>query len=210
MSKRYVNVSKAADLLGICNDTLREWDRQGKLVPVRTQGNHRRYKLEDIERILANPSENESTDGKINVGVYCRVSSQDQKTKGDLERQSGRVLQYCVKQGYHVVESFSEVGSGMHDKRAKLRKLFKLVESGKIQKVVVEHKDRLCRFNFQFLVEYFGSHGVEIEHVEEVLSKSYENELVEDILSLMSSFSSKIYGKRSADNRRKKKLAGAK
>lgn len=110
MSKRYVSVSKAADLLGICKDTLREWDRQGKLVPVRTQGNHRRYKLEDIERLLNVPSEEKVSDGKINVAVYCRVSSQDQKTKGDLERQSGRVLEYCVKQNYHVVESFSEVG----------------------------------------------------------------------------------------------------
>lgn len=189
MSKRYVNVSKAADLLGICNDTLREWDRSGKLVPIRTQGNHRRYKLEDIERILNACPVEKVSDGKVNVAVYCRVSSQDQKTKGDLERQNGRVLEYCVKQGYHVVESFSEVGSGMHDNRSKLRKLFKLVESGEIQKVVVEHKDRLCRFMFGFLVEYFGSYGVEIEHVEEVLSKSYENELVEDILSLMSSFS---------------------
>ena len=189
---------------------MRQWDKQGKLVPIRTQGNHRRYKIEDIEQLLNVPSEENVSDDKVNVAVYCRVSSQDQKTKGDLERQSGRVLEYCVKQGYHVVESFSEVGSGMHDRRPKLRKLFKLVESGKIQKVVVEHKDRLCRFMYHFLVEYFESHNVEIEHIEEVLSKSYENELVEDILSLMSSFSSKIYGLRSAENRRKKKQAGAK
>ena len=210
MSKRYVNVSKAADLLGVCEETLRQWDKQGRLVPIRTQGNHRRYKIEDIEQLLNVASEENVSDDKVNVAVYCRVSSQDQKTKGDLERQSGRVLEYCVKQGYHVVESFSEVGSGMHDRRPKLRKLFKLVESGKIQKVVVEHKDRLCRFMYYFLVEYFESHNVEIEHVEEVLSKSYEKELVEDILSLMSSFSSKIYGRRSAENRRKKKQAGAK
>ena len=59
---------------------------------------------------------------------------------------------------------------------------------------------------FDFLVAYFGSYGVEIEWIDDVLGKTYEQELVEDILSLMSSFSAKIYSRRSADNRKKKKL----
>ena len=73
--------------------------------------------------------------------------------------------------------------------------------------VVIEYKDRLTRFCFEVFEAFFNSHGVEIECVEEVFPKSFENELVEDMLSLLSSFSSKIYGKRSAKNRRKKKEA---
>lgn len=72
--------------------------------------------------------------------------------------------------------------------------------------MIVEHKDRLTRFNFNFLAAFFASHNVEVEWTEEVLgNKRYEDELVEDMLTLMSSFSNKIYGKRSAENRKKKK-----
>jgi predicted site-specific integrase-resolvase len=93
----------------------------------------------------------------------------------------------------------------MSDTRPKLQALFKLVDDEHIRRVVIEHKDRLCRFNFGFLEAYFASHGVVIEWVDDVLGKSYEEELVEDILSLMSSFSARIYGKRSAENRKRAK-----
>lgn len=95
----------------------------------------------------------------------------------------------------------------MCDTRPKLNQLFKLVEEKQVNKVIVEHKDRLTRFSFKFLEAFLSSHGVEVEWMEEVLGKSYEDELVEDMLTLMSSFSNKIYGKRSAENRKKKKLA---
>ncbi|MBN2254001.1 MAG: IS607 family transposase [Kosmotogaceae bacterium] len=201
---KLVSVSKAANLLGVHIATLREWDREGKLHPVRTKGNHRRYKISDIDLILGEPKKNDPS--QIRVATYCRVSSTEQKKKGDLERQVGRVLSYCIQKKYQVVSSFDEVGSGMSDNRSKLRQLFKLVEGRKIDRVVIEHKDRLCRFMFDFLVSYFNSYGVEIKWIDDVLGKSYEQELVEDMLSLMSSFSAKIYGKRSAENRKKNKL----
>ena len=69
---------------------------------------------------------------------------------------------------------------------------------------MIEHKDRLTRFNYSFLETFFNSNGVVIEVLEELLPKSYEAELVEDIVSLMASMSAKIYGRRSAENRRKK------
>lgn len=201
--KQLVSIGKAADMLGVSIDTLRLWEEQGKIHPVYTQGGHRRYKVTDIEE--ANGSA--SSKNEIRVAVYCRTSSHEQKQKGDMERQLGRVLSHCVEKGYKVVETFEEVGSGMSDTRPKLTRLFKLVEEKKIDKVVVEHKDRLCRFMYEFLVSYFGSHGVEIEHMSEILGTSYEQELVADMLSLMSSFSARIYGKRSAENRKLKKLA---
>ncbi len=199
-----LSISKAADFLGVHQNTLREWDEQGKLKPVKTCGNHRRYRIADLKRLSGEIGEEPC--GELDVAVYCRVSSHDQKQKGDLERQAGRMLTYCSKQGYHVVHCFEEVGSGMCATRPKLKQLFKLVCGGQIRKVVVEHKDRLTRFNFEFLKDFFESYGVEIEWANEVLGKTYEEELVEDILSLMSSFSNKIYGKRSAELKRQKKL----
>lgn len=84
-----------------------------------------------------------------------------------------------------------------------LKFLDKLVE-GTIKKVVVEHSDRLTRFNYKLVELLFTSHGVQVECIEEVLGKSFEDELVKDMLTLMASFSAKIYGKRSHQNRKKK------
>lgn len=205
MSQKFVSIGKAAETLGVSVNTLRLWDQEGKLTPVKTLGNHRRYNLEDIE-VLCGEKPKKPKSEFIRVCTYSRVSSHEQKTKGDLERQAGRILTYCAEKGYHVVKSYEEVGSGMSDSRPRLHQLFKLVAEGKIDKVIVEHKDRLTRFNFQFLSAFFESYDVKVEWVSEVLgNKSYEQELVEDMLTLMSSFSNKIYGKRSAENRRKKK-----
>ena len=191
--------------MGVSPQSLRAWEQSGKISPVYTPGGHRRYKLSDIEE--ARNNETQAPASVTRVAVYCRTSSHEQKQKGDLERQKGRVLQYCVDKKYNVIEVFEEVGSGMSDSRAKLKKVFKLIEDKAIDKVVVEHKDRLCRFMFDFLVAYFASHNVEIEWMSDVLGKTYEQELVEDMLSLMSSFSNRIYGKRSAENKRLRKLA---
>lgn len=83
-------------------------------------------------------------------------------------------------------------------------KLINLVISGKIKKVIVEHSDRLTRFNYKLVEVLFSSHGVKVECIEEVLGKTFEDELVKDMLTLMASFSAKIYGKRSHQNRKKK------
>jgi predicted site-specific integrase-resolvase len=205
--QKLLSIGKTAEILGVCLDTLREWDKEDKLVPVKTPGGHRRYKWTDIQSFCGVLAEQAKDADEVKVATYARVSSHEQKQKGDLERQNGRLLAHCVKKQYKVVKSYEEVGSGMCDTRPKLYQLFKLVEEKQINKVVVEHKDRLTRFNFKFLEAFLASHGVEIEWMEEVLGKSYEDELVEDMLTLMSSFSNKIYGKRSAENRKKKKLA---
>jgi predicted site-specific integrase-resolvase len=143
------------------------------------------------------------------VAVYCRVSSHEQKAKGDLERQKGRVLTHCVAKKYNVAHVLEEVGSGMTDTRAKMLRLFELAVKGEIGRVVVEHKDRLARFNFNIFQKFFESHGVTVEWISTVLPKSYEAELVEDMVSLMASFSAKVYGKRSAENRGRKKAEKA-
>lgn len=205
--KKLLSIGKTAEILGVHIDTLREWDRDEKLVPVKTPGGHRRYRLEDIEAFCGEVADKKDDEKAVRVVTYSRVSSHEQKQKGDLERQNGRVLAYCVKKKYQVVKSYEEVGSGMCDTRPKLHQLFKMVENKEVDKVIVEHKDRLTRFNFNFLSAFFASHSVKVEWTEEVLgNKRYEDELVEDMLTLMSSFSNKIYGKRSAENRKKKKL----
>ena len=200
-SKRLIGIAKAAEFLGVGISTLRAWDDSGVLKAERTKGGHRRYRIEDIERLQGVVLEDNPPNDC--VAVYARVSSHDQKQKGDLERQKLRLLEYCAGKQYRVGYIFEETLSGMNDNRPKLHKLIDLAVEQKINRLVVEHKDRLARFNFGIFVKLFESHGVAVEWCEEVLPKSYEAELVEDMLSLLSSFSAKIYGKRSSERRKK-------
>ena len=205
MPDRLLTIGETAELLGVGISTLRHWDDTGQLVAVRTPGGHRRYRLSAIKQFqgLGASGENEDV-----AAVYVRVSSHDQKKKGDLDRQKGRVLEYCAKNNYQVGYVFADVASGMSDNRARIRRLIKLAAEGKINRIVVEHKDRLSRFMVNVFVDFFDSHGVTVKWIEESLPKSFEAELVDDILALMASFSAKIYGKRSAERRKKKKTDG--
>lgn len=200
MEDKLLTPEKVCAALNVSIQTLRLWDESGKLSAIRTPGGHRRYRESDIYKfigIIKSPEEIEES-----VALYSRVSSGEQKTKGDLDRQNTRLTEYAAKKKYKVNYVFIEVGSGMNDSRAKLQQLMKLAREKKITKVVIEHQDRLIRFNFNILKVFFESHNVEVEYVEEVLPKSYEAELIEDMLSLMASFSAKIYGKRSAERRK--------
>jgi len=199
---KLVNLDVATEMLGVSKETLRNWDDSGKFKSVRTEGNHRRYKLKDILDYLGIVKSKEEQSNS--TAVYCRVSSHDQKQKGDLERQKGRVLEHCINKGYVVSSILEEVCSGMNDNRPKLKKLFELVKTRKINRVVVEHKDRLTRFMFKIFEDFFNSYDVEIEVIAQKRNQSFEDELVEDMISLMSSFSAKIYGKRSGERRKEK------
>jgi len=202
-----ISLGKAAEILGVHKATLRSWDDRGIVEAVRTPGGHRRYRKSDIDALLG--QQEESSTAQTRAVIYGRVSSHDQKKKGDLERQVGRVSAHCAEKGYLVTKILQEVGSGMSDTRPKLKRLFRMVNDRLVDVVVVEHKDRLCRFGEGVMETYFQSHGVRIEWIQEVLGKSYEEELVQDILSLMTSFCSRIYGRRSAENRKAAKAAEA-
>lgn len=202
MIEKLLTTAEACEKLGVTRWTLNKWEESGELESIRTKGGHRRYRLSDVNRIMGvQATTNDNLDV---VCVYCRVSSHNQKAKGDLDRQKARVLEHCLKKKYNVEYIFTEVGSGMNDNRSKLKRLFHLVRSHLINRVLIEHKDRLTRFNYFFLETFFSSHGVVIECLEDVLPKSYEAELVEDIVSLMASMSAKIYGRRSDFIRKKK------
>ena len=198
---KMVSISKACEITGRSANTLRQWEADGKIKSYREGARgHRRY---DVDELNAHLGKDAKTEVQIDLGtaIYCRVSSADQKKHGDLERQKLRLLEFCASKHYRVDYVFDEVGSGMNDKRKKLRKLMTLAREHKISRVVIEHYDRLTRFNYELLVEYFDSHGVKVEFVETVLGSSFESELCKDIISLMMVFSAKLYGKRSKENR---------
>jgi len=200
---KLIQIAQAAEILGVSQATLRKWDESGKLKSVKTEGGHRRYRQSDINAFMGHKEEVVQEEAKP-VCTYARVSSHDQKQKGDLDRQSQRLSEFCAKKKYMVEHIIKDVGSGLSDTRTGLNKLFDLVLEKKISKVVVEHKDRLTRFQFNVLDKFFGSYGVKIECVETV-SVNDEEELTNDIMMLMAVFSGRLYGKRSAKIRREKK-----
>lgn len=202
MEEKLLTPGQVCAALKVSIQALRLWDESGKLRAVRTPGNHRRYRESDVYKFIGTEKPEEIREEA--VLLYSRVSSGEQKTKGDLDRQNSRLVEYAVRKDYKVAYIMMEVGSGMNDSRAKLLQSMNLAVEGKITKIIVEHRDRLIRFNFNILKLFFESHGVEVEYVEETLPKSYEAELIEDMLSLMASFSAKIYGKRSAERRKAK------
>ena len=200
---RLIPISEVAGLVGVTHKTLQRWDRDGTLPSMRMTKGKRRYDLDVVQKFIGQYNPTPKKDRP--VCIYCRVSSHEQKQKGDLERQRNRMTEHCLKQGYKVEHILEDVGSGLSGLRPKLKTLFELVKEQKISKVVIEHKDRLTRFQFNVFEEFFGSHGVTIEYVDDGKNLPYEQEFANDIMALIASFSGKFYGKRSADRRKAKK-----
>lgn len=194
MSK-LLTIKETANLLSVSTKTLRTWDDEGKLKAIKTVGGHRRYKQSDIDSFMEINLPKEEVKTK-SIAIYSRVSSHEQKQKGDLDRQSQRLSEYCAKKKYQVEHIIKDVGSGLSDTRNGFIKLMNLVIDKKISKVVIEHKDRLTRFQYNLIEKFFNSYVVDIEKVVSDEDISEEEELVNDIMMLMASFSGKLYGKR--------------
>lgn len=197
-----LTLKQASEYLSVSKETLRRWGKSGKLLPILTSGGHRRYQQETLEEFIGVKSVTES---EINiVAIYSRVSSHEQKTKGDLDRQSQRLSEYCAKKKLNVGFIIKDVGSGLSDTRIGFVKLTNLVINKKISKIIIEHKDRLARFQYNFIEKMFNTYGVEIIHIEKN-DVSEQEDLATDLVSIIASFSGRLYGKHSAERRKNKK-----
>lgn len=201
MNNGLLSIRKAAEYLDVTEDCLRKWEKGGKITPLKTAGGHRRYKREDLDRLVGIESDDEAK--KVCCATYARVSSNEQKQKGDLDRQSQRLSEYCAKNNIMVTHIIKDVGSGLNDNRSGFIRLTDLIIAGKVNKLVVEHKDRLTRFQFKFIKKMFESYGCEVIVVNGA-DVSDTEELAADMMSLLASFSGRFYGKRSAERRKKK------
>ena len=197
-------ISQAAKLLGVTPKTLRVWERQGKIHPIRTPGNQRRYPQAEIDRLLGIVRPD-----KPRCVIYARVSSHKQAADGNLERQRERLEAYAADKDYEVVKVLTEIASGLNERRRKLLRLLKMARDREIDVVVIEFKDRLARFGFHYIEQYLTAFNVTIDIVNGEEPKSAQEELVADMLAILSSFSAKLYGRRSRRFRRKVKEAMA-
>ena len=179
-------LSQYAKKYGVSIRTVWNWMYSGRLKTERTETN----------RILIVEDE----DKKINdaVAIYARVSSSE--NKDNLERQKQRLLDYCSARGYKLIRVVTEVGSGLNDNRKKLESLL-MDES--VKKIVVEHSDRFSRFGMNYIVKLMKLQGREIEVINE--QSNDRDDLMQDFVSIITSFCARLYGQR-RNRRRTEKI----
>ena len=194
---RLYTMKEASKLIGATVRTIQRWDKQGKIRCVRTVGGKRRVPESEIKRILGIHEER-----KI-IG-YARVSSRTQKDV--LERQIELIKSYAKEKGWEI-EILKDIGSGLKEDRRNFKRLLKMVMNKEVSKVVIAYSDRLTRFGFKILEEFFKSYGTEIGVINKE-EKTPQKELIEDLITIISHFAGKLYGMRS--HKYKKVVEGAK
>ena len=184
---QYYSIHKFAKILGVTPQTLRNWDRRGKLHPHHTAENsYRYYSEEQLHEVL-------KTQPKPNRVIgYCRVSSP--KQKDDLARQVENVRMYLLAQG-EPFEIIEDIGSGINYKKKGLLELIRRIEQEQVTKIVILYKDRLLRFGFELIETLASLHGCKIEIIDNT-ERTEQQELVEDLVQIITVFSCKLQGKR--------------
>lgn len=186
---KYYSIHEFSKLISRTPQTLRNWDTSGKLKPHHTgAGGYRYYSHDQLREVL---QIKEDPKNKVIIG-YCRVSSN--KQRDDLQRQIENMELYLnnLNKPYEII---SDIGSGINYSKKGLRELIKKITAGQVEKIVVLYKDRLLRFGYE-LVEYIANlYGCEIEVIDNT-EKTEEQELVEDLIQIVTVFSCRLQGKR--------------
>ena len=182
------SIGEFAKIINKSVKTLQRWDREGTLVAKRSLKGRRYYtekQLLEYKGLLAK-------DQSLNV-AYTRVSTSNQKD--DLKNQKSFINDFCRNKGVTIDEWMSDIGSGLNYNRTNFNKLLSLVEQGKIKTIIITHKDRFTRFGFDWFKKFCANHGCIFEIInDERLSP--EQELVQDLISIIHVFSCRIYGLR--------------
>ena len=183
-----IRISKLAKDLGVTKTTIWNWKREGRLEFIKDKTNGFNYVSPETYNKLLNINTEKKNSDKI-VFIYSRVSSNDRK-KG-LDTQIERLVNYANINGYKVSKSFKEVGSGFNDNRKQLSKILLDLD---FDILMVEHKDRLTRVGFNYIEGLLSKLGKEIIVVNEV--DTDEKDIVQDFISIITSYTSRIYGNR--------------
>lgn len=176
---------KFAEKIGKSVKTLQRWDNQGILPASRTPKNHRYYTEEDLLKYRG------ISVGQKKTIIYTRVSTRNQKD--DLINQENYLKTYCNSAGIIVDEVMRDFGSGLNYNRKFFNILINMVENHEVSMVVLSHRDRLIRFGFEWFESFMKRHGVQLIIVNDERS-SPQQELVEDIISILHVFSCRLYG----------------
>lgn len=193
-----LSITHAAQFLGVSRPTLRRWDTQGILPAWRTVGNHRRYSRDQLLAFLHGETVPRASPSFGISYLYARVSTYRQKQEGNLDRQAQVLIdahhrQFGDDAPYHVITDY---GSGLNAQRKGLLQLLKAARQGKIARIFIAYPDRLTRFGFRYLQEYFATFEIPLITVDDPGDVDVQAQLVNDMMSLLASFSGKLYSLR--------------
>ncbi len=191
MSAKLIKIGQAAELLGVTMQTLRKWETTGELIPDRKSKSGTRY-------YDANKLQNLSNEAAPTI-CYARVSSQDQKA--DLDRQQAMLEAYCAAKGWKS-EVIRDLGSGMNYRKKGLNKLLELIVTREIKRLVLTHKDRLLRFGAELVFTIRELQNIEIVIIHKGEQPTFEEELAQDVLEIITVFSARLYGSRSKKHKK--------
>ena len=195
---KYYSIGEFAKQIGKTIQTLRNWDKKDILKPSHvTKGGTRYYSQEQLNHFLGLKSEKQIN--KKIIG-YCRVSSH--KQKDDLERQIENVKTYMYAKGYQF-EIITDIGSGINYNKKGLNQIIDMVTNSEVEKIVVLYKDRLIRFGYELIENLCDKFGTVIEIIDST-EKTDEQELVEDLVQIITVLSCRLQGKRA--NKAKKMI----
>ena len=201
--KEYYKTGELAKMIGKQTRTVQSYCTRGEINSIIIPSGKRIISKDEVIKYLKKSNLLYEDDNKIDL-IYARVSTNKQKNRGDLERQIEYITREIITKNPKNLKIFSEVGSGLNDNRKELKKLLDMVMNDEIDRIFILHKDRLTRFGFNFLEQICNKFGTEIIVIsEETQEKSIQEELAEDIISIIHSFSDKLYGIR---NKIKEKL----
>lgn len=185
-------------ILGITQKTINAYVKSGKLHPLVIYPNHYEYDRDEVYSLIRKSKQ------RVNL-TYARVSLP--KQKNDLKTQNERLYDFALRNGFTIKEQLQDVKSGMaFSERKAFMKLLDMVTDNSVEYVIIENKDRLVRFGFDLLKEIFAKHGTTIIVMSESENKSYEQELTDDLISIMHYYSMKSYSNRRRFNEAEKAL----
>lgn len=184
----YVTAGEACKYFQISYMTLKRWRLSGKLKYKAFTDRKILYDIDSIEN-------SETEDNRLNV-IYARVSTANQKSQ--LDSQIALIKSYMIANGVKPDKVYAEIASGLNDNRKELQSLVKDVIDQKIKTVYVSYKDRLTRFGFGYFKHLFQVCGAELVVIDELenTEKSYQDELTEDLISIIHHYSNKLYSTR--------------
>ena len=193
-----ISIGDAAKELGVSVITLRRWADSGKIRSERSPTGHRRFYLADIKRIT--PRNLGRIDERLTIN-YARVSSHDDQ-KQDLVRQVQVLEAFSGSNGWQF-ETIQDMGSGLNYQKKGLQKLIKRILRGDVGRLVLTHKDRLLRFGSELVFAICEEMETEVVIINKTPEEvSFEQELVQDVLELITVFSARLYGSRSKKNKK--------
>lgn len=199
---RIFNITEAAKFINLSVKSLQRLDREGRLIANRTKTNRRFYTFEQLRDYLGVQDPTPLNTSRKIIS-YLRVSSTNQRQ--DLKNQRKVMEDFCLAQGYTNVEYIEEIGGGLNFNRPAFLKIIKEIENNCVHKLIIAHKDRLCRFGFSLIDWLAKEHACEILILnQEKLSP--EQEMVQDLMTIIHCFSSRLYGLRNYRNSLKKAL----